>query len=86
MNMWIEITYRDITDEERELYGEEIEFFYDCRLPEDGEEVLITTDGGLVRSTTFYNDDCAYFEGWEDKDEVVAWMPFPKPFEKAREK
>lgn len=85
MNEWIEVTYHEVTGEEQEVYGNEIEFVYDCMLPDDGQEVLITTDQGYVRATIFYNDDCAYFEGWEDKDEVTAWMPFPEPFKKARE-
>ena len=86
MNKWIEVTYRKATNEELEMFGVEIECIYDCPLPEDGQEVLITTYRGEVAFTTFYNDDCAYFENWEDIDDVKAWMPLPKPFEKVREK
>lgn len=85
MNDWIEVTYHEITEEEREFYSNDIAFVYDCRLPADGQDVLITTDHGYVQFTTFYNDDCAYFEGWEDRDDVKAWMPLPGPFKKARE-
>lgn len=84
MNEWIEVKYREVTDEEREMYGEECDFIYDCQLPDDMQEVLVTTYRGEVDKTTFYNDDYAYFEGWEDKDEVKAWMPLPEPFKKAR--
>ena len=80
MSNWIEIKYHKPTQEEREVYGEEFSYIYDCKLPKDGEEVLITTNRGIVYATTFYNDDSAYFEGFEDDGEVIAWMPFPDPF------
>lgn len=85
MSEWIEITYHIPTDEECETYGDEFSYIYDCELPNNGDEVLITTKYGHVTVATFYNDYGAYFEGWEDDDEVVAWMPLPEPFKKARE-
>lgn len=85
MSEWVEITYHIPTDEEREIYGDECSYIYDCELPNDGVEVLITTKYGYVTVATFYNDDCAYFEGWEDDGEVIAWRLLPAPFKKVRE-
>lgn len=84
---WVEVIVRPLTDEEKEEYNQEYEehwyeepsFIYDCELPDDNQEVLITTKYG-VEKTTFCNDDCAYFEQFEDEDDVLAWMPLPKPF------
>ena len=48
------------------------------KLPEDGEEVILTTEGGFVVTDIFCredNDGC-YFEGY-DIEEVRAWMPMP---------
>jgi hypothetical protein len=78
---WIPIITRHLTDEERKEYDAEIEFMYDCALPEDGQDVLISTPYG-VKQTTFYKDYIFgfYFEGYEDIGDVIAWMPLPHPY------
>ena len=58
--------------------------FYDCQMPEDGQEVLITTSWGNVCIDTYVQEYGA-FEDHEDYEDVVAWMPLPKPFEKEPE-
>ena len=57
----------------------------EAALPEEGQEVIITTEGGFVGTDVFdydYGDEedgmGCYFEG-HDIDEVRAWMPFPEP-------
>ena len=84
---WIPIKYRPMTEEEKneivEEYGKDygdIEMF-DCSLPDDGQEVLISTPWGIV-ITAFYTDYGYYFDGYEDKGDVVAWMPLPEPYKK----
>lgn len=76
---WIPIIERPLTDEERKEYGAEIGFMYDCVLPEDSQDVLISTPYG-VRQTTFYKDYGCYFENYEDEGDVVAWMPLPESY------
>ena len=49
-------------------------------LPDDGQEVLITSKFGSVNKTTFYTDCGNYFEGYEYYDEVIAWQPLPQPY------
>lgn len=80
---WIPLTKRPMTDEEREEYYREwldIEgaMIFDCPLPDDGQEVLVSY-GGYVMVDTFYKDDGCYFEG-VDIDDVQAWMPLPQPY------
>lgn len=83
---WIPVNYRKITAEEKDCYGEDVSIVYDCVLPEDGQDVLITTYKGNVVFTTFYDDgECVYFDNWEDYDDVIAWMPLPNPFKKEEE-
>lgn len=53
---------------------------YECPLPDDGQEVLITSKYGSVDKTTFYTDCGNYFENYEDYDEVISWQPLPEPF------
>lgn len=59
---------------------------YCCSLPEDDQDVLITAKSRIGKSNyvtkvTFYADDVygCYFEGYEDRDDVLAWMPLPQP-------
>lgn len=99
---WIPVTTRDMTEEEvKELEASgllddfDIKDFYDnptsywqynCRLPDDGQEVLVSTKWG-VTLTTFYSDvDYGnYFEEYEDRYDVDAWMPLPEPYKKGAE-
>lgn len=96
-SQWIPITFRQADDEEyektREVYDsywadlprEECKV-YDCRMPDDGQEVLITTSWGAVCEDTYHADDVlAGFEDHDDPDDVIAWMPKPKAYKKEEE-
>lgn len=83
--MWIPVTTRPMTEEERDRYKEQLEYvddavIFNCPLPDDGQEVLITVYGE-TELDTFYNDsiDGCYFEN-RDIDDVEAWMPKPTPY------
>ncbi len=81
---WIPIKTRPLTNKEKEEYADlgysedSISFMYDCPLPDDGEEVLITTRYDEVTTDTFYHDEGCYFETYCDEGDVKAWMPKPK--------
>lgn len=83
---WIPIKTRKLTDAEEEDMFENSNYYYnymfDCLLPEDGEEVLVTTSTGEVTDTTFYDEgiDGCYFEFYEDEGDVIAWMQKPKSY------
>lgn len=92
-NEWIPITFRQATDDE---YKEFIRRFddipreeckvYDCRMPDDGQEVLVTTCGGYVCEDIFSADPDYYgFENCSDPDDAIAWMPKPKAYKKEGE-
>ena len=80
---WIPVKTRPMTEEEKEYYSEYLfegnGLVYECPLPDDGQEVLITSKYGSVEKTTFYTDCGNYFENYEDYDEVIAWQPLPEP-------
>lgn len=91
MGEWNEIKKRPMDAEEREEWREELGYdiededaFVYYNLPEESEEVLITTSWGSVTTDTIEYDGGFY---WEDHDmeDVVAWMPLPKPFVKEEE-
>jgi hypothetical protein len=85
---WIPIKTRPLTKEEKEHYAEmgysddSVTFMYDCPLPDDGEEVLVTDWLGNVEFDTFIRDECdgCYFEENCDDGEVVAWKHKPSPY------
>ena len=89
MQDWIPITYRDATEEDRiEICGynnENIAHIFTCRLPDDGDEVLISRNNGKWVDLVVVCDD-DYGIGDEDGNdwlyEVEAWMPLPKGYVK----
>lgn len=84
---WIPIEYRPGTEEE---YAEFSKFgtcprsefkVYTNEMPEDGQDVLITTKWGTVCEDIYHDDvDASYFEDHDDPDDVIAWMPKPKGY------
>lgn len=52
----------------------------DCSLPDDRQEVLITTKNGDVEFDTFFRDADDCFFACYDVEEVIAWMSLPKPY------
>ena len=80
---WIPIVYREPTQEEKDDYfaqnGEELCFMVESEMPENGQEVLVSS-GGYVSEDTF-DEDYYAFENHE-VNEVDAWMPKPKAYKK----
>jgi len=84
MNKWIPLKTRPMTEEESTYYRDWAEYdakIFDCPLPDDGQEVLITVNG-ITWIDTFIRDDTdgCYFESY-DIDDVDAWMPLPEPYD-----
>ena len=77
---WIPITMRPIEEDEK-IDFPEATFMFDCHMPENGEEILITTKYG-VEFDTCYNDDGYYLDSNRSWDEVFAWMPLPEAYKK----
>ena len=81
MNEWIPVKIRPMTEEEKAEYNcnDDVKIF-DCPLPEDGQDVLVTTRYGDVQMDTFFTDEGSYFERYCDEGDVLAWMPIPEPY------
>ena len=77
---WIPITMRPIEEDEK-IDFPYVTFIFTCPMPENGEEILITTKYG-VEFDTCYNADGYYLDSDKDWDEVFAWMPLPEPYKK----
>ena len=82
---WISIELREPTQEEKEEYltahGEELCYMVESRMPENGQEVLVS-HGNCVTYDIFLEE----FWNFENLDieNVEAWMPLPKPYEEKR--
>lgn len=75
---WIPFTKRPLTDEEKEEYPDWV-YIFDCPLPADEEEILLS-NGKHVWTDTFIADGECYLDGGDDIDEGMAWMPMPEPY------
>ena len=77
---WIEIKTRPSTYDEK-LFYQDIIWMYDCELPDDGQEILVTTSSGDVEKT-FYHEEHFVFEDYEGPDDLLAWRPLPEGFKR----
>lgn len=81
---WIPFKTRPLTDEEKQEYPDWA-YIFDCPLPDDGEEILLS-NGKYVWTDTFINDGECYLDGGDDIDDGMAWMHLPKPYEPKTER
>ena len=81
---WIPFEVRELTDEEKKIYPE-WSFIFDCPLPEDGQEILVSRNGN-VSMDTFYNDEICYLDSGCMIENGMAWMPKPKPYSPKEER
>ena len=75
---WIPFKKRPLTDEEKQEYPDWT-YIFDCPLPYDEEEILLS-NGKYVWTDTFINDGECYLDSGDDIDDGMAWMPLPKPY------
>lgn len=87
--IWHEITTRALTGEEKTEYAEhdcadyEIpEYMFSCKMPEDGQEILIATNWGVSQDVCMIDSDdynnLFELETNGDWDGVKAWATMPK--------
>lgn len=88
MSEWIPLKTRPMDEDEREEWSERRGYkleddeavIYDSLLPDEGEDVIICLRNGRIRVDTFCEDDCGCYFDVYDIEDVVAWMPLPKPW------
>lgn len=82
---WIPFTRRPMTEEEQKDYPN-CTFMFDCVLPDDGDEILVS-NGRFVWMDALCNDgDGCYLGSGDDIGEDMAWMPLPEPYEPKTER
>lgn len=76
---WIPFTRRPMTEEEQKDYPN-CTFIFDCVLPDDGDEILVS-NRRFVWMDVFCSDvDGCYLDSGDDIGEDMAWMPLPEPY------
>lgn len=77
---WHKLTFRPLTDEEKEEYANQEWTYMIDGLPDLGEDVIVT-NGTNAWVDSFDMDDCVYLSGTDnDIDGVIAWMEIPEPY------
>lgn len=81
MGKWIPIKWH-IEQKENDCSSEWSiwEIIFDCLMPDDKQEILISTKWGEVLQDVAHQDDGHYLDSSENWLDVAAWMPLPKPY------
>lgn len=70
-----------MTEEERKAGGfsNDIAYYLDCKMPDDGQEILVT-NGEYVWFDTCFEEDGYSLDSGFDWIDITAWMPLPEPY------
>ena len=82
-NGWIPVKYHQISEKERaeECISKDIQYTIDCKMPDDGQEILITNGETTWQDTSFIDCDGYYYlDGNYDWIDITAWQPLPDPY------
>lgn len=77
---WIPVKFRELTADEKE---EHPDWYYmaDCDMPDDEQEILVTTTHGYVEKDVCYIDDGFSLDsGYDWLTDIKAWRPLPAPW------
>ena len=80
--VWHEVTTRPPTEEENEEYkrmtGVDAACWFDCKMPDDGDEILVKTKYGVDKDICAEDEYGIGLEGIGDWTDVLAWAEMPK--------
>lgn len=83
---WNVLRVRKMTDEEWEAasYEErelnEAREIIDGKLPDDGQEILVSLNGFVSADVFGMDGDMCYLESYGEIVDGMAWMPMPEPY------
>lgn len=82
-NGWIPVKYHKISKKERaeESISNDIQYMLDGKMPDDGQEILVTNGETTWQDTSFIDCDGYYYlDNNYDWIEITAWRPLPDPY------
>lgn len=79
---WISVKYHQISEKERaeESISNDIQYMLDCKMPDDGQEILVTNGETTWQDTSFIDCDGYYLDSNYDWIDITAWRPLPEPY------
>lgn len=79
-NGWIPVKYHQISEKERaeEFLSKDIQYMLDCKMPDDGQEILVTNGETTWQDTSFIDCDGYYLDSNYDWIDITAWQPLPE--------
>lgn len=85
---WIPVKWHNITEDEREQEGYPKEWLtmFDCPMPEDEQEILVTVQGSkregryVEKDICYVDDGYSLDSGYDWIDDIVAWCELPQPY------
>lgn len=84
-NGWIPVKYHQISEKERaeESISTDIQYMLDCKMPDDGQEILVTNGETTWQDTSFIDCDGYYLDSNYDWIDITEWRPLPEPYKEA---
>ena len=81
-NGWIPVKYHQISEKEsaEESISRDIHYMLDCKMPDDGQEILVTNGETTWQDTCFIDCDGYYLDSNYDWIDITAWRPLPEPY------
>lgn len=81
-NGWIPVKYHQISEKERaeESISNDIQYMLDCKMPDDGQEILVTNGETTWQDTCFIDCDGYYLDSNYDWIDITAWRPLSEPY------
>ena len=82
-NGWTPVKYHQISEKERaeESISNDIQYMLDGKMPDDGQEILVTNGETTWQDTSFIDCDGYYYlDSNYDWIEITAWRPLPEPY------
>lgn len=84
---WNKLTTRELTDEEKEVYGHVYDYMWEGPIPEDTQEVLVYTEDNKYIKEPYvftdiwvnYGNDMGFEQIYTELGETIYWASFPKP-------
>ena len=85
---WIPVTTRPMDSEEREYWSDHFGYplddedavIFDCKMPEDGQKILVSYSTFVSMDTCEIDGGCYGLEENGDWEGVTAWMPMPEHY------
>lgn len=81
-NGWIPVKYHQMSEKEREeeCISKYIQYMLDCKMPDDGQEILVTNGETTWQDICCIDSEGYYLDSNYDWIDITAWRTLPEPY------